>query len=117
VNDMFCTKCGTEIGELAKFCSQCGSATGRGFRHQPPGTLYSRLARPRDDRKVAGVCSGMARYMGIDPVLMRILAIVLTVWPPGLGPILYIICWIVMPNDPLPLSAPSSTATPTTLQT
>jgi phage shock protein C len=107
---MFCTKCGTEVGELARFCSQCGTATGRGLQAQAAATMYNRLARPRDDRKLAGVCSGIARYMGLDVTLVRILAVVLALWPPGVGLIIYIVCWIVMPNDPFLLPEPVHTA-------
>lgn len=104
---MYCTKCGTETDERARFCSQCGTATGRGVQ-QDPSTVYSRLSRPRDDRKIAGVCAGVARYVGVDVTLVRILTLVLGIWPVGLGVILYIVCWIVMPNDPLLLPAPVS---------
>lgn len=102
---MYCTKCGTEIEERARFCSQCGTATGRGGQ-QESTTVYNRLSRPREDRKMAGVASGLARYIGIDPVLARILFLVLAIWPVGVGVILYIVCWIVMPNDPYLLPAP-----------
>jgi len=104
---MFCTKCGSELDERARFCSQCGTVTGRGVQ-QEPTTVYNRLSRPRENRKLAGVCAGVSRYMGIDPVLVRILAVVLAIWPVGLGVILYIVCWIVMPNDPLLLPAASA---------
>jgi phage shock protein C len=81
--------------------------TGRGVQ-QDPATVYNRLSRPRDNRKIAGVCSGLARYLGVDPVLVRILTVVLAIWPVGLGVILYLACWIVMPNDPFLLPAASA---------
>ena len=102
---MFCTKCGVEIGERARFCSECGTATGRGSQ-QAPGTVYNRLSRPREDRKGAGVCAGIARYLGVDVTLMRILFVALSIWPVGVGVIVYIVCWVVMPNDLLLLPAP-----------
>jgi phage shock protein C len=107
---MFCTACGEQLEERARFCMQCGAATGRGTQ-QAPGTVYNRLSRPRDDRKLAGVCAGLARYFGVDVTLLRILAIALAIWPVGVGVIVYIICWIVMPNDPLLLPAPVRPAT------
>ncbi len=107
---MFCTKCGTEVDERARFCSQCGTATGRGTPPGPQPVVYNRLSRPREDRKIAGVCSGIARYLAVDPVLVRILMVVLTVWPPGVGLLVYIVCWIVMPNDPYLLPAPQAPA-------
>lgn len=108
---MFCTKCGVEMEERARFCAQCGTATGRGIQQLPANT-YNRMSRPRDDRKIAGVCSGLARYLGIDVSLARILFVVLAIWPVGLGFIFYIVCWIVMPNDPLMLQAPAAPMTP-----
>ncbi|MBS1873012.1 MAG: PspC domain-containing protein [Acidobacteria bacterium] len=105
---MFCTKCGIQLEERDRFCSQCGAETGRGMQ-QAPGAVYSRLSRPRIDRKMAGVCSGIARYFGVDPTLIRILALALAIWPLGVGVIIYIVCWIVMPNDPLALPAPVNT--------
>ena len=103
---MFCTKCGVQIEESARFCSQCGAPTGRGVLPPVAGAAYNRLIRPRDDRKVAGVCAGIARYMGADVTLIRILAVILALWPPGVGLIAYFVCWIVMPNEPLALPAP-----------
>ena len=104
---MFCTKCGIQLEDRDRFCSQCGTATGQGTQ-QAPGTVYNRLSRPREDRKVAGVCAGMARYFGVDVTLIRILAIALAVWPVGVGVIIYIVCWAVMPNDPYLLPAPAN---------
>jgi phage shock protein C len=68
------------------------------------------LSRSRDDRKIAGVCAGIARYMGIDVTLIRILFLVFAVWPPTAGLIVYIVCWIVMPQDPLLLPPPQANA-------
>ena len=59
--------------------------------------------RLRDDRKVAGVCSGLARYLGVDATLIRILMVCLSIWPPFAGLIIYLVCWIVMPNERLAL--------------
>lgn len=103
---MYCTKCGQEMEERARFCAQCGTATGRGVQQQACN-VSNRLSRPRDDRKIAGVCAGIARYLGVDAVMVRILMVVLAIWPPGVGVILYIVCWMVMPNDPLMLPEPA----------
>jgi phage shock protein C len=103
---MYCTKCGIQLNELDRFCSQCGTATAYGSR-PAPGTVYNRLSRPYDNRKIAGVCAGIARYFGVDVTLVRILMVVLAIWPVGVGVIFYIVCWIVMPNDPPLLPAPA----------
>ena len=54
------------------------------------------------EAKIAGVCAGFARYFGLDVTLVRILWVVLTVFPvPFFGLISYIVAWIVMPKDPV----------------
>ena len=107
---MFCTKCGKQLAERDRFCSECGTATGAGIQ-QVPGTVYNRLSRPRENRKIAGVCSGLARYLGVDPTLLRILTVALAIWPVGLGLVIYLVCWIVMPNDPYLLPAATTPVT------
>jgi phage shock protein PspC (stress-responsive transcriptional regulator) len=48
---------------------------------------------------IAGVCAGVARHLDIDVTLVRIVWVLLTIFPPVPGIILYIIFWIVMPWD------------------
>lgn len=96
---MFCTQCGTEMKEPARFCSHCGAATNPAFASSPYQMPNNRLSRPREDAKIAGVCAGFARYLSVDVVLVRILFLFTLVWG-GLGALLYLICWIVMPRDP-----------------
>ncbi len=55
-----------------------------------------RLYRNMDDHVIAGVCSGVAAYFGIDPLAIRILAIVLT-FANGIGLLIYIVLWIAVP--------------------
>ena len=98
---MYCTKCGVVLDEKAKFCSECGTATARNMF----APSYPKLSRPREDRRIAGVCAGFARYLGIDVTLVRLIFVILAICPIGLGLIAYFISWIVMPNDPLQLPA------------
>lgn len=94
---MYCSSCGRDIPDNFRFCSECGAPTTGGAS----GTKPSRtLRRPHADRKIAGVCAGLAQYMDIDVTLIRIVFLVLLFWPPGVGLILYIVCWIVMPQEP-----------------
>ncbi len=59
-----------------------------------------RLYRSRKDRMIAGVCGGIAEYFNIDPVIVRIIALILLL-PGGLpGLIPYIILWIAVPEAP-----------------
>jgi phage shock protein C len=64
----------------------------------PPPREEPRLTRTRDDRVIAGVCGGLGRYLGIDPVLVRIAALLL-IFAGGVGIVLYIIGWIAMPEE------------------
>ncbi|MEO5616542.1 MAG: PspC domain-containing protein [Candidatus Eisenbacteria bacterium] len=58
-----------------------------------------RFYRSRKDKKIAGVCGGLAQYFGIDPVIPRIILLVLLLGA-GVGLLAYIICWIVIPMEP-----------------
>ncbi|MGO3702107.1 MAG: PspC domain-containing protein [Candidatus Saccharimonadales bacterium] len=59
-----------------------------------------RLYRSQDDRMIAGVCGGLAEYLNVDPVLIRVVAVILLL-PGGLpGFVPYVIMWIVVPNNP-----------------
>jgi phage shock protein C len=96
---MFCTKCGIELREQDKYCCECGTTTGRGI---PAAARVDRLTRPAFEGKIAGVCAGFARYFNVDVTLVRVLWLVLTIWPlPVFGFIAYIVAWIVMPKDPV----------------
>ena len=100
---MFCTRCGTELRTQDKFCCECGTAT---QRNAPRPATADRLSRPVYGKKIAGVCAGFARHLGADVTLVRIIWLVLCVWPvPLFGVIAYIVAWIVMPRDPLALPA------------
>ncbi len=61
--------------------------------------MQKRLYRSTTDRMIAGVCGGIAEYFGIDPVIVRIVAVVLLVAGTA-GFWAYIILWIVVPNNP-----------------
>lgn len=103
---MFCTKCGTELRTTDKFCFDCGAATVNAYG-MPRGPVLS-LSRAVHDRKIAGVCAGFARYLGIDITLARIIALVLLLWPvPFIGGLAYLIAWMVMPQDPLVVTSPN----------
>ncbi len=58
-----------------------------------------RLVRSTNERWIAGVCGGLARYLGISPAGARILWIVLSFFP---GPmwLLYVALWIFLPEEP-----------------
>lgn len=57
-----------------------------------------RISRSRTDRMIAGVAGGLASYFEIDPLIIRIAFIVLTLFN-GLGLILYIVLWLLVSNE------------------
>jgi phage shock protein C len=64
----------------------------------PSSNRTKRLYRLRYGRLVAGVCVGLADYFGIDPTLVRLAFALLTVLG-GLGVLLYLCAWIVIPDE------------------
>jgi phage shock protein PspC (stress-responsive transcriptional regulator) len=61
--------------------------------------MEKRLCRSRQNRMLAGVCGGIAEYLGWDPTLVRVAWIVLTLLG-GSGILIYLIFWLVMPESP-----------------
>jgi phage shock protein PspC (stress-responsive transcriptional regulator) len=57
-----------------------------------------RLTRSRADRKIAGICGGLAVYFGIDPVIPRLIWVFLALGA-GIGILAYLICWLVIPQE------------------
>lgn len=58
-----------------------------------------RLERSRSDRMVAGVCGGAGRSLGVDPALLRIGLVLLTIFGVGAGVVLYLAAWILAPQE------------------
>ncbi|MDY7085173.1 MAG: PspC domain-containing protein [Actinomycetota bacterium] len=60
--------------------------------------MTRRLVRPRNDRWIAGVCSGLARRFGVSPNIMRLIFVISCLLP---GPqfLIYIILWVLLPNE------------------
>jgi phage shock protein PspC (stress-responsive transcriptional regulator) len=59
-----------------------------------------RMYRSRTDRVIAGVCAGLGKYFNVDPVLIRVIWLVL-VLAFGTGILAYLIAWLVMPPEPM----------------
>jgi phage shock protein C len=58
-----------------------------------------KLYRSRTNRMLGGVCGGLAQYFDIDPTLIRVVFVLLTVLG-GAGPLLYLAMWIIVPKEP-----------------
>ena len=59
-----------------------------------------RLYRSRTDRKLAGVCGGLAQYFNTDVTLLRVLFVVLALLG-GPGLVIYLLMWILVPEERL----------------
>jgi len=103
---MYCNQCGSALEEHFRYCSRCGTATESTFRAQPG--WRDRLTRPREGIKIAGVCAGGARYLDLDVTLVRIAWVLLAIFPPLPAFLAYIVCWIIMDKDPLPVEQESA---------
>jgi phage shock protein C len=58
-----------------------------------------RLIRTREGRLVAGVCSGIGEYAGIDPTVVRLIFVALTLVTAGVFVLVYLAAWIVIPEE------------------
>jgi phage shock protein C len=78
----------------------------RGRARDEPGVVTNEtttqirtLRRSRDDRMVAGVCGGTAKLLGVDPALVRVLLVAATILGFGTGAVLYLACWLIVPEE------------------
>jgi phage shock protein C len=79
----------------------------------PPGpdpAAPRQVRRSRSERLIAGVCGGIGRYLGVDPVLLRIAFIVLAL-ANGVGLIAYVVAWVAIPEE-RPGQPPATVAEP-----
>jgi len=60
--------------------------------------MNPRLERNENEKIIAGVCAGVAAYLGLDPTLVRLLFLLL-IPASGIGLLLYLILWIIMPAE------------------
>lgn len=58
-----------------------------------------KFRRSRDNRMIAGVCGGTAELFGVDAALVRIFLVAATLLGFGIGIVLYLACWIIVPED------------------
>ncbi|MBI3050543.1 MAG: PspC domain-containing protein [Acidobacteria bacterium] len=78
----------------------------------PRRTPARRLQRSAADRKVAGVCGGLAEYFGVDSTLVRIATVVLAIYPGAIicGVLVYLLAWFVIPSAAAERLEPSPSA-------
>lgn len=97
---MYCNYCGKVIQEDAAVCAYCG-------KRVAVVVARKRLVRPRQGRKIAGVCAGLAEYFDLDVTLVRLVWLILLILPPS-AILPYVIAWIVMPEEPEVVQVPAA---------
>jgi phage shock protein C len=104
---MFCTQCGAHLDDSARFCTSCGKPLGTSQPGPEPSSSSAnsgfaaapkKLHRIVSQKKIAGVCAGFAEYFDNDVTLMRVIWVALTLLPPHVGLIAYIVSWAVLPK-------------------
>ncbi|HHY61392.1 MAG: PspC domain-containing protein [Bacillota bacterium] len=63
--------------------------------------MQRRLYRSVRDRMLGGVCGGLANYLNVDPTLIRLLWVAFTLFSQAPGLLLYVIAWIIVPEEPI----------------
>ncbi len=97
---MYCNHCGKVIQDDAAVCAYCGI-------HVGTSRARLKLMRPRQGRKIAGVCLGFAEYFDVDVTLVRVVWLIASVTT-VIGLLSYPIAWIMIPEEPLMLDAPKN---------
>ena len=92
---VFCQQCGTGLPPGARFCSSCGTVVSA-----TPYIPGRPLVRPLAGRQIAGVCIGMALTYGWDVALVRIFAALGLLFSGGMVGVVYVACWIGIPEEP-----------------
>src|SRR5690348_4072350 len=105
---MNCTNCRHDVADGANFCAFCGAR-----QYVTPGVPaqpHKKLMRSTTDRRIAGICGGIAEYFEIDSTIVRLMAVVLALMPMPVVPgvVAYLIAWIIIPKAP---AVPSVTTT------
>lgn len=110
---MVCPNCQKEIADGSKFCYNCGAQLAGGAAAPGPAAVppVKRLMRSSRDKKIGGVCAGLADYFDLDPTIVRVVWLLAILFA-GTGFLVYIILWIVLPLAPagVAISVPTTTA-------
>lgn len=92
---MYCAHCGNETTGSPSFCPSCGA-------QQSPRISHKQLTLSATDKKLAGVCGGLGKYLDVDSTVVRLIWVALSVVPGGFvgGALAYFLAWIIIPKAP-----------------
>jgi phage shock protein C len=109
---MVCPKCQKEIAVGSKFCYNCGYKFDESAVAALPPTYAppKRFVRSSNDKKIAGVCAGVADYFDLDPTLVRVIWLLATLVP-GPNILIYLILWIALPVGTTGVQVPAAGST------
>jgi phage shock protein PspC (stress-responsive transcriptional regulator) len=88
------------MGDMNETMIEAGSSPhpGPGPQSPPPHQDLDRLRRSTSNRYIAGVAGGLGRHFNVDPTVIRVLLVVLSVFG-GAGLVIYAVCWLFVPED------------------
>jgi len=114
---MVCNSCQRNIADGSRFCYNCGA---KQVVTDAPNVAAvtggpKKLMRSSTDKKLGGVCAGLAEYLDMDTTLVRVLWL-LVVLCGGTGILLYVILWLVLPLAPPPVYVTAAPQTPIVAQ-
>ena len=109
---IYCGSCGRELPGDARFCSRCGQPILAPGAPPSGGAFLSGLVRPRTGRKLAGVCQAFANHTGWDVTALRVITVLFGIFLFPFGVIAYLVFWLVLPEEPLPLPPSMQPMTP-----
>lgn len=65
-----------------------------------PVKPVKRLYRSKKDKVLGGVCGGIAQYLQVDVVVVRLIWAIFTLISMGVGVLAYILAWVIIPEEP-----------------
>jgi phage shock protein C len=105
---MICNSCQRNIADGSKFCYNCGAQ--QVMTGAPDVASVSggpkKLMRSSTNKKLGGVCAGLADYLDLDVTLVRVLWVIIGFCAAGTGILVYLVLWIVLPLAPLQVAVP-----------
>src|SRR6266849_1122795 len=109
---MTCVNCQKDIAVGSRFCYNCGAkqpeTPAPGLSPQTGGK--KKLMRSSTDKKIAGVCAGLADYFDLDPTVIRLVWFLSVFISFGTSVFAYLVVWIVLPVAPAGVIPTSATA-------